>query len=78
MGTSIPTSVQRVVFNATHLQFCKHDEPSNALFNHCRVGESERVATFAGVPPLSPLSRHFAAGQQFGRFRVEADNDSNL
>jgi hypothetical protein len=26
------------------------------LFNHCRVGESERVVTFGGVPPLQAVA----------------------
>ena len=55
MGTSIPTRVQRVVFMQ------RTPKSSNMLnnrmppFNHCRVGESERVVSFRVVHPLLAL-----------------------
>jgi hypothetical protein len=55
MGTSIPTRVQRVVFMQRTPKSASMMNNRMPPFNHCRVGESERVATFGVVPPLVSL-----------------------
>jgi len=75
MGTSIPTRVQRVVFMRRTPKSASMMNHRMPRFNHCRVGESERVVTFGAVPPLLALCVISLPRSQFGRFRLEANND---